>query len=298
MDGRIKQRRCRIEHISFAAHVDFTQNSAFIRAVHPDNIILVHGEKTGMRRLKEELEREIRRNWAGTHRPSVAMPENGTKVKLQFNKSLEAEVVGSAATALLNSLDEGQTETDIPPDALLVTENFSSRVLLVPDLVQFTPCRTGLVKQRAVVPLPVGFGLQSITVDMLYSWLSESLSEIEIFHTSEDNSSSMYLLVHNIISIYPPPTTPTGMMMTGPTPGIVVAWSASPSADLIADGKCYYVSFQQYTHFLYFPFLSWIAVIGTLSQALSVPSILRRSLAPRPDIVQGPVKRNRLTATT
>ena len=57
MDGRRKPRRCAIEHISFAAHVDFSQNSAFIRSVVPDNIILVHGEKNGMSRLKMELGR-------------------------------------------------------------------------------------------------------------------------------------------------------------------------------------------------------------------------------------------------
>jgi cleavage and polyadenylation specificity factor subunit 3 len=57
MDNRIRSRNCDIEHITFSAHVDFAQNSAFIRAVMPDNIILVHGEKTGMGRLKGELER-------------------------------------------------------------------------------------------------------------------------------------------------------------------------------------------------------------------------------------------------
>ena len=131
-DNRVKLRRCQIEFISFSAHVDYTQNSAFIRTVstyahhytdemifrhllwvfdffllsssifhyllliiyvavfllfplkirkflymifavslclhlslnnshllqiQPDNIILVHGERTGMGRLKSQLER-------------------------------------------------------------------------------------------------------------------------------------------------------------------------------------------------------------------------------------------------
>ena len=32
-DNRVKVRRCQIEFISFSAHVDYTQNSAFIRTV-------------------------------------------------------------------------------------------------------------------------------------------------------------------------------------------------------------------------------------------------------------------------
>ena len=53
--------RCQIEFISFSAHVDYAQNNAFIRTVLPDNIILVHGERNSMKRLKEELDRDIRK---------------------------------------------------------------------------------------------------------------------------------------------------------------------------------------------------------------------------------------------
>lgn len=52
LDNRIKPRRCQIEHISFSAHVDYTQNKSFIKSVLPDYIVLVHGERTQMRRLK------------------------------------------------------------------------------------------------------------------------------------------------------------------------------------------------------------------------------------------------------
>lgn len=36
-----------------------SQNARFIRSVVPDNIILVHGGKNGMRRLKDELDRYL-----------------------------------------------------------------------------------------------------------------------------------------------------------------------------------------------------------------------------------------------
>jgi cleavage and polyadenylation specificity factor subunit 3 len=55
LDGKVKPRKCQIECVSFTAHVDYFQNSRFIRTVAPDNVVLVHGEKKGMRKLKEEL---------------------------------------------------------------------------------------------------------------------------------------------------------------------------------------------------------------------------------------------------
>ena len=82
----IKSRRCQIEYISFSAHVDYSENLTFIKAVQPDNIILVHGEKTGMKRLKDELEREIRRNWSSVHKLPIAMPENGTVLRFASQK--------------------------------------------------------------------------------------------------------------------------------------------------------------------------------------------------------------------
>jgi cleavage and polyadenylation specificity factor subunit 3 len=41
--------------------VDYNQNRSFIRAVMPDYIVLVHGEKTQMGRLKGALEGEIKK---------------------------------------------------------------------------------------------------------------------------------------------------------------------------------------------------------------------------------------------
>ncbi|KXN66871.1 Metallo-hydrolase/oxidoreductase [Conidiobolus coronatus NRRL 28638] len=47
--------RMSIDLISFAAHVDFSQNSEFIDLLKPQNLILVHGESNGMFRLASAL---------------------------------------------------------------------------------------------------------------------------------------------------------------------------------------------------------------------------------------------------
>lgn len=114
LDNRIKPRRCQVENISFSAHVDYTQNRQFIQSVMPDYIVLVHGEKTQMTRLKNSLESDMRKGsdagWPSLpqHRPSIAMPENGVKVKLLFRRNITADVVGTAASAMIDSLESNK----------------------------------------------------------------------------------------------------------------------------------------------------------------------------------------------
>ncbi len=52
-----KPLRCGVAHISFSAHADYEQTSGFLDAVRPPHVVLVHGEKTEMMRLKSALEK-------------------------------------------------------------------------------------------------------------------------------------------------------------------------------------------------------------------------------------------------
>lgn len=151
LDGRIKQRKCSIEYVSFSAHVDYVQNWSFIRSVVPDNIILVHGEKGEMGRLKVELDREIKRgNWPdSTHKPPVLMPENGQSVKVAFKKSVVGYAVGEAAkeiVALLDNpeVDDGEGQSVLRASSslkVLVAENFVFKVVSLSELELYTSLR-------------------------------------------------------------------------------------------------------------------------------------------------------------
>jgi cleavage and polyadenylation specificity factor subunit 3 len=55
MEGRRQPLNCLVDYVSFSAHVDFVQNRDFITTVNPRNIILVHGAKEEMGRLKGAL---------------------------------------------------------------------------------------------------------------------------------------------------------------------------------------------------------------------------------------------------
>lgn len=201
LDNRIKPRRCSIDYISFSAHVDYQQNRAFIRAVRPENIVLVHGEKNQMKRLKDALERDIEKtNWTssattttGHHRPNVAMPENGVNVRLRFRKPVVANAVGSVGAALVKTLAAATdltassagsstsaepVTTTIPQEAVLVTENFTAKVVSVAEMAQFTPCRFTKLQEKFVLPLPP-------EISQLYAHYAFQLSlELEDFSFS------------------------------------------------------------------------------------------------------------------
>jgi hypothetical protein len=205
LDNRIKPLRCQVDHISFSAHVDYTQNKTFMKQVMPDYIILVHGEKTQMKRLKEGLESDMRKNlWPTPHKPSIAMPENGVKVKLRFRKNITAEVVGSAAVSVEESLKQraaagggggdgsGKSAAPmLPQNALLVTENFNSKLVVASELSNYTSCKFGRILEKLSVPIPAGLEVlvgksSSVTdassrvVDLLIAHLEEVFDNLTI----------------------------------------------------------------------------------------------------------------------
>jgi predicted metal-dependent RNase len=55
LEGRRQPLNCLVDYVSFSAHVDFVQNRSFITRVDPKHIILVHGQKDEMGRLKSAL---------------------------------------------------------------------------------------------------------------------------------------------------------------------------------------------------------------------------------------------------
>ena len=93
-EGRAQPRRCTVVSVSFSAHVDFFQNLEFVEATRPDNIVLVHGEKNEMDRLKGKLIQETS-TWPADRRPTVSSPENGQPVKMRFPRDRRVACVGA-----------------------------------------------------------------------------------------------------------------------------------------------------------------------------------------------------------
>lgn len=270
MDNRMKPRRCTIDHVSFSAHVDYVQNLKFIRTVLPDNIILVHGEKKQMARLRDELDKEISKNWPSKdgHKPPVVGPANGMSIKIKFQKLIEANIVGKASLELLNGLEtsreaistrnahaitKSQTASaTIPPKIVLVSENFISKVVDASELHEHTSCRLGVITQRIHVPIPIGYMKsngssksvkeKSMILSTVMPYVDDVMDLVEWVWDADRNSYC--LLVREVVKIIENKTSNS----------LVVEWLASPAVDMIAD-----------------------CVVGTLYQALSVPAMLRNT---------------------
>lgn len=58
MNGQRLKLNMRVEYISFSAHVDYVQNTTFIKKCKPKTVMLVHGEVNEMMRLKTALEKK------------------------------------------------------------------------------------------------------------------------------------------------------------------------------------------------------------------------------------------------
>lgn len=83
-------RRCTVQEISFAAHVDGQENREFIEEVDAKVVILVHGEKHNMNRMKSRL--------LSLQKFRVFSPANCEEVRIPFRQDKVARVVGRLAS--------------------------------------------------------------------------------------------------------------------------------------------------------------------------------------------------------
>lgn len=97
-------RRCQVEEISFAAHVDFQENLDFIEKISAANIILVHGESNPMGRLKSALLSNFASLKGTENEVRVFNPRNCVYVDLEFKGIKIAKAVGNIVDEASNIL--------------------------------------------------------------------------------------------------------------------------------------------------------------------------------------------------
>lgn len=213
LEGRRQPLNCLVDYVSFSAHVDFMQNRSFINKVDPKHIILVHGQKDEMGRLKSALllqHRQLPEN----KRPTVTMPPNLQEVNLKFSRRRSAKVMGSLADR--NEPQEGEEVSGI-----LVTQNFNSKILSPKDLPTYTPLRLGSVTSKLHVP----FSGQVMTLRL---FLNEMFSDVKEAESGEGSNSSpvvIFWLNEDEVTV-----------TIGKKRGIAtVQWKANPVSDIFAD---------------------------------------------------------------
>ncbi|KAL3467577.1 beta-lactamase-like protein [Aspergillus heterothallicus] len=118
-------RRCTVDEISFAAHVDGVENRNFIEEVSAPVVILVHGEKHQMMRLKSKL---LSLNADKTVKVKVYTPANCEEVRIPFRKDKVAKVVGKLAQTAFPAEQE-----EAPLMAGVLVQNGFDLSLMAPD---------------------------------------------------------------------------------------------------------------------------------------------------------------------
>ncbi|SCU90554.1 LADA_0F04918g1_1 [Lachancea dasiensis] len=112
-------RRCQIEEVSFAAHVDFRENLDFIEKIGAKNVILVHGESNPMGRLKSALLSNFASLKGTEDEVHVFNPRNCVVVELEFKGIKVAKAMGNIVDEVTTALG---IQKEAPENALPAIE--------------------------------------------------------------------------------------------------------------------------------------------------------------------------------
>ncbi|KAK9446670.1 beta-lactamase-like protein [Limtongia smithiae] len=159
--GGIKvPRRLYVEEISFAAHVDYKQNSEFIDLVNASNIILVHGEQTTMGRLKAALQSKYKELRNTQKEVKIFNPRNSEELRLPFRGIKLAKVMGSLAAR--------PPENGAILSGIIVQKNFEMSILAAEDLSEFSGLGTTAVIQRQTVAVNASAELIKFHLEQMF----------------------------------------------------------------------------------------------------------------------------------
>ncbi|GMT23105.1 hypothetical protein PFISCL1PPCAC_28905, partial [Pristionchus fissidentatus] len=118
--------RLQVCSVSFAAHTDFKQTSAFVKSLQPPHLVLVHGEKHGMNKLKSAIERQFE---SENRNIEVHTPRNTETITLQFRRGKTVKVVGRLA--------HKRPKSSEIISGVLVKRNFNYLLVAPEDLSEF-----------------------------------------------------------------------------------------------------------------------------------------------------------------
>lgn len=162
MSGAKLPLRITIQYISFSAHVDFKQNSAFIEELGSPNLVLVHGDSNEMNRLRSALasryaEKEIPLD--------IYTPRNCETVELYFRGEKLAKTVGSLATDVPK--EESQVE------GVLVSRDYAYTLMAPEDLPNFTDLVVTSLNQKQKVFCRAPIGLIKWHLENMYGTIKQ-----------------------------------------------------------------------------------------------------------------------------
>ncbi|PKA64102.1 Cleavage and polyadenylation specificity factor subunit 3-I [Apostasia shenzhenica] len=202
MNGLTAPLNMQVYYISFSAHADFAQTSAFLKELMPPNIILVHGEANEMARLKQKLISQF-----ADQNTKIMSPKNCQSVEMYFSSEKMAKTVGRLA--------EKTPEVGDVVSGLLVRKGFTYQIMAPEDLHVFSQLSTANITQRISVPYTGAFGVIKHRLKQIY----ESVESPQ-----EETDDTPTLIVHERVSIRQEAEN-----------YVTLQWSSDPIGDMVSD---------------------------------------------------------------
>ncbi|KAK9677083.1 hypothetical protein RND81_11G120600 [Saponaria officinalis] len=202
MNGLSAPLNMQVHYISFSAHADFAQTSAFLKELMPPNIILVHGEANEMGRLKQNL---ITMFSGGNTK--IISPKNCQSVEMYFSSDKMAKTIGRLA--------ETTPEVGETVSGLLVKRGFTYQIMAPEDLHVFSQLCTANVNQRITIPYSGAFGVLKHRLKQIYESVESGVDE---------ESGVPTLKVHNCVTV-----------KQESEKHISLHWAADPISDMVSD---------------------------------------------------------------
>ncbi|KAM0972440.1 hypothetical protein ACFX1X_020473 [Malus domestica] len=202
MSGLSVPLNMQVHHISFSAHADSVQTTAFLDELRPPNIILVHGGANEMGRLKQKLVTQFA-DW----NTKILTPKNCQSVELYFNCQKMAKAIGRLA--------EETPEVRETVSGLLVKKGFSYQIMASDDLHVFSQLCTANVTQRITIPYASGFTVIKHRLEQIYGSVESSVDE---------ESGVATLRVHDRVTL-----------KQDTDKHISLHWPSDPISDMVSD---------------------------------------------------------------
>ncbi|KAF2123452.1 Metallo-hydrolase/oxidoreductase [Dothidotthia symphoricarpi CBS 119687] len=192
-------RRCTVQEYSFAAHVDGKENMEFIQEVAAPVVILVHGEKGNMTRLKSKL---LGFNAQKATPTKIYSPANCEEVRIPFKKDKIAKVVGKLASIkppLPRTLGDGE-EADGEDDeaekldlisGVLIQNDFKISLMAPEELKEYAGLTTTTIVCRQHLTLSAaGVDLIRWALEGTFGAIKESSMTDEAVDSKEVNGNA------------------------------------------------------------------------------------------------------------
>ena len=228
--GAVVPIKCAVDAISFSAHADFPQTSAFVSELAPQHVVLVHGESVEMQRLKRALEAQAEAEGRGPFH--VYTPKNCQAVSVSHRGEKVARVLGRLAE---------RCAAGEPLSGVLVRKEFGHVLLHPEDLEQYTTLRAGSLRQRQLVPCTAPFAAVRLALETLFEGVYDVRGAAQVAPPAEVKLENPSAVARN----HSDQTLPLAFciahrvtLAAGTAPGaphVTFEWVSDPISDMVAD---------------------------------------------------------------